>query len=79
MAFAAASLVRAPSGAISGVQAVIPAADCLLRAGSMEQTHELIMGVDQGTQSTRVYLFDHNLQPVGMHQMPVTQYYPHPG
>lgn len=79
MAFAAASLMRAPSGAISGMQSVIPAADCLLRAGSLEQTHELIMGVDQGTQSTRVYLFDHNLQPVGMHQMPVTQYHPHPG
>ncbi len=41
---------------------------------------ELIAAVDQGTQSTRVYLFDPNsLQPVASHQTTFTQIRPQAG
>jgi len=35
--------------------------------------------VDQGTQSTRVYLFDRDVQPVASHQVSFPQMYPQPG
>ncbi|KAG1665665.1 hypothetical protein FOA52_005455 [Chlamydomonas sp. UWO 241] len=40
---------------------------------------ELVAAVDQGTQSTRVYLFNKNQQPVASHQVPLPQIHPQPG
>lgn len=39
----------------------------------------VIAAIDQGTQSTRVFIFDHNFQPVASAQLPLTQHYPHAG
>jgi hypothetical protein len=39
----------------------------------------LVAAIDQGTQSTRVYLFNKNQQPVASHQVPLPQVHPQPG
>lgn len=40
---------------------------------------DLVASVDQGTQSTRVFLFDNNFQHVASHQTTFTQIRPQPG
>ncbi|KAG1678004.1 hypothetical protein FOA52_000799 [Chlamydomonas sp. UWO 241] len=40
---------------------------------------EVVAAIDQGTQSTRVYLFDVNQQPVAHFQVPLSQIKPQPG
>eukprot|EP00195_Chlamydomonas_chlamydogama_P007939 CAMPEP_0202896430 /NCGR_PEP_ID=MMETSP1392-20130828/5443_1 /ASSEMBLY_ACC=CAM_ASM_000868 /TAXON_ID=225041 /ORGANISM="Chlamydomonas chlamydogama, Strain SAG 11-48b" /LENGTH=510 /DNA_ID=CAMNT_0049581793 /DNA_START=69 /DNA_END=1601 /DNA_ORIENTATION=- len=39
----------------------------------------LVAAIDQGTQSTRVFLFDKDFQPVAQHQVPLPQIYPEAG
>eukprot|EP00798_Chlamydomonas_sp_ICE-L_P019247 gene19247-25877_t len=40
---------------------------------------QVVAAIDQGTQSTRVYLFDKSFQPVASHQVPVQQIKPQNG
>jgi glycerol kinase len=40
---------------------------------------EVVAAIDQGTQSTRVYLFDRDARPVAWHQVPLPQIYPQAG
>jgi glycerol kinase len=41
---------------------------------------EVVASIDQGTQSTRVFLFDRStMQPVAHHQVSFPQIHPHPG
>jgi glycerol kinase len=39
----------------------------------MEDPLEVVAAIDQGTQSTRVYLFDRAAQPVAHHQVALPQ------
>lgn len=45
----------------------------------MGSVRECICAIDQGTQSTRVYLFDKEANVLGSHQAEFTQYTPHAG
>lgn len=54
------------------------------RIGSAASLHsltpiEVVAAIDQGTQSTRVFLFDKEFQPVASHQIPFSQIYPQAG
>lgn len=40
---------------------------------------EVVAAIDQGTQSTRVYLFDREARPVAWHQVPLPQICPQAG
>lgn len=40
---------------------------------------EVVLSLDQGTQSTRVYVFDAQCQPLNSHQVALPQIYPEPG
>jgi glycerol kinase len=40
---------------------------------------EVVASIDQGTQSTRVYLFDREARPVASHQVALPQIYPRAG
>jgi glycerol kinase len=40
---------------------------------------EVVAAIDQGTQSTRVFLFDANENVIAFHQVDLPQLYPHPG
>src|SRR5689334_10193840 len=44
-----------------------------------EATLSHILSIDQGTTSTRAFLFDANLAPVGFAQLEFPQIYPNPG
>lgn len=41
--------------------------------------HEYIASIDQGTTSTRCMIFNHQGEPVGVHQLEHKQHYPRPG
>ena len=41
--------------------------------------HEYIASIDQGTTSTRCMIFNHQGEPVGVHQLEHKQYFPKPG
>ena len=45
----------------------------------MEGATECVAAIDQGTQSTRVFLFDRKGQPIASHQVPLPQIYPKAG
>jgi glycerol kinase len=40
---------------------------------------ECVAAIDQGTQSTRVFIFDKNAQPIASHQEQFKQIYPKAG
>lgn len=45
----------------------------------MGDTTECVAAIDQGTQSTRVFLFDAKGEAVASHQVPLQQIYPKAG
>ncbi len=40
---------------------------------------KFLLSIDQGTTSTRAIIFNQAGQPISLHQMELTQYFPHPG
>src|ERR1043165_6515146 len=50
---------------------------CRVVLGTSRLTH--LLAIDQGTTSTRAFLFDAALSPVGFAQLEFPQIFPHPG
>lgn len=46
---------------------------------TLPETMECVAAIDQGTQSTRVFIFDKNAQPIASHQEQFKQIYPKAG
>lgn len=67
----------APSGgaASNAAAAAAPAGD----AAGAAARHECVAAIDQGTQSTRVFLFDGEGKAVASHQVALKQIYPKAG
>ncbi|KAG1670961.1 hypothetical protein FOA52_011396 [Chlamydomonas sp. UWO 241] len=64
---------------LEGLLALRTAGSSAVRRASGCAATELIAAIDQGTQSTRVYLFNRNQQAVASYQVPLPQIRPQPG